>query len=412
MHLIKTAIQLAVLLAITAVSSAEVLYTVTDLGDLGKGNTTPFAINDSGHVVGRSYTLSDGNHPFLWTPETGIQDLNPIGAGTAYDINNSGQIVGNAYNESGQNSAYIWLPDGGKVDLSDLGLGNLNAINDAGQVIVKRSADNRAGIWQDGSFSPLPLPAGINYASLYDINNSGQVLGKINGVNTLWDGESLTPLWYGESESSMNDHGVVVSSIILSPRLIDGVYYPEAYYPAIWKDGILRELDGARGGSDEPPAINNEGLVVGSSNDIWGRESAFLWTEATGMVDLNELVEMPSGDRLDRAVDINESGQILCSGWTNGVKAFLLTPIYARGDVNRDLSVSLADLVILSSHYGMADGASWLDGDCNYDGAITLADLTILATNFGQVNEPVDIPEPATLSLLTLGGLALIRRRK
>ncbi len=82
------------------------------------------------------------------------------------------------------------------------------------------------------------------------------------------------------------------------------------------------------------------------------------------------------------------------------------------GDSNLDGEVGLADLVTLASNYNQA--GIWYDGDFNGDGIVSLADLTVLATNFGAetvVIEGAPIPEPATLSLLALGGMAVIARQ-
>jgi hypothetical protein len=43
---------------------------------------------------------------------------------------------------------------------------------------------------------------------------------------------------------------------------------------------------------------------------------------------------------------------------------------------------------------------------------VNVDDLGVLASNYDWVGPGASIPEPATLSLLALGGLALIRRRK
>ncbi len=139
-----------------------------------------------------------------------------------------------------------------------------------------------------------------------------------------------------------------------------------------------------------------------------------------------------------------------------------------KGDANGDGVVSLADLDALGKHFGQA--GAWQDGDFDYDGQVDLADLDALATQFvkpattmtapgsgfkftsgvdlnalglgfGQTSglaqgdfkydgnvsfvdldflgvnfdntivAPAAIPEPASVALLALGGLALVRRR-
>jgi len=59
--------------------------------------------------------------------------------------------------------------------------------------------------------------------------------------------------------------------------------------------------------------------------------------------------------------------------------------VYPPADVNRDGRVTLVDLSILLTHFGMSSGATREDGDLNGDGAVTLVDLSILLTGFGFV---------------------------
>jgi hypothetical protein len=79
------------------------------------------------------------------------------------------------------------------------------------------------------------------------------------------------------------------------------------------------------------------------------------------------------------------------------------------GDANGDGEVNLIDLGVLAVNWGRTDAtACWRDSDFDASGAVDLSDLGILATNWGTGVEAV--PEPGTISLLALGGLAMLRR--
>ena len=79
-------------------------------------------------------------------------------------------------------------------------------------------------------------------------------------------------------------------------------------------------------------------------------------------------------------------------------------------DFNDDGVIDDLDLTILATHWQQAGGHS--EGDANDDGFIDDLDLTALATEWPTGDlAPSIIPEPATLSLLVLGGLAALRRR-
>ena len=56
----------------------------------------------------------------------------------------------------------------------------------------------------------------------------------------------------------------------------------------------------------------------------------------------------------------------------------------------------------------------YADADFNGDGCVKIGDLSIMAGTWGWElpGGGVAIPEPATLSLLCLGALAVIRRRR
>ena len=86
----------------SGVSTAEVRYTITDLGTFS-GNSYAKGLNDLGQVVGYSYLASGDYHAFRWDPNetngtTGsIVDLGVLpgnALSSANGINNSGHIVG------------------------------------------------------------------------------------------------------------------------------------------------------------------------------------------------------------------------------------------------------------------------------------------------------------------------------
>jgi hypothetical protein len=98
------------------------------------------------------------------------------------------------------------------------------------------------------------------------------------------------------------------------------------------------------------------------------------------------------------------------SVWANWVTAISVPHPLIAGDANEDGKVNFADYQALEAHFGMLSGAVWTDGDFDGDGEVLFDDYQILEAHFGQQQ----IPEPAALSLLSLGGLAwaCLRRRQ
>ena len=87
--------------------------------------------------------------------------------------------------------------------------------------------------------------------------------------------------------------------------------------------------------------------------------------------------------------------------------------IVPPGDVNGDGLVGGADLTAVITNWGIPD-ALLEQGDLDGDGLVGGTDFTQVVTFWGSAAappEPIAIPEPSVCVLLTLGGLAILRRR-
>ncbi len=155
-------------------------------------------------------------------------------------------------------------------------------------------------------------------------------------------------------------------------------------------DGYVNSYDAYKGVVTDTGTVSANGLVATIALDATGFNSygtyAFSLTNAEG--------------------DTNFAG--ISANLTDG--QYIVT---IQGDANGDGHVTLADLTILATFYGITpQGNQWRHGDFNDDKVVSLADLTILATNYGNSAPGAPVPEPVSLSLLAIGGFALLRRKR
>ena len=80
------------------------------------------------------------------------------------------------------------------------------------------------------------------------------------------------------------------------------------------------------------------------------------------------------------------------------------------GDANRDGVVSAGDYASVQANFG-STGEAGIPGDANGDGVVSAGDYASVQANFGNTGPTQVTPEPATMSLLSLGALAFLRRR-
>jgi len=148
--------------------------------------------------------------------------------------------------------------------------------------------------------------------------------------------------------------------------------------------------------------INDNGQLVGEADTYGspygGRATLFDPTGAGKNINLGTL----GGDRaMSTAFSINNNGQIVGRAYNRsiGVRATLFDPTGAGNNIDLNSLIDPSSGWVLTVAYRMTDDGVILGWGINPEGYQRACLLK-------------PIPEPATLSLLSLGGLAVLRQRR
>lgn len=258
---------------------------------LGSAHSVGLGLNDAGALVGTA-ALDGGTRTvaFVRAVDGHVVD---IFAGhhhewsNARGINASGLVVGSYLGPNGLETPYGWR-NGHMRRLGDLGAGaSAVAVNDAGDIVgtaIISDPGSLAVRWQEGRFDVFSAlaPGGSSLATA--VASDGTIAGE------------------SDAPGAPARHGTV------------------------WIDGIpvdLHFLDG--GDATHPHGVNAWHQVVGSAT-TGGGLAGFLW-QPSGLLDLNDLVDLPAGWRISDGVAINDAGQILALAVDGGgaTRTLLLT---------------------------------------------------------------------------------------
>lgn len=345
-------------------------FTVTDLGVLpGYAISQATAISSNGIVVGYSST---SEFWFYGSPANGSAAgwiAYPQGVGTALPksqaatiplgVNASGQVVGisGPVDTAGDYTPF-WYQNGDFNTPAGFPANAIPvAISDAGPNVALTFHDPdivyKAGIWA-GQATDLPVPA---TCSAPHNTCEGQVTGistdgkQVSGVLSEFTKAGFAGYW-----PSVWSDGATVQTFFSSPGALSfamavnnvgqggGLINGES---AVFnKDGTYSSFSGGL-----PIGINNMGWIVGAQGTghggivnpprtsllvlpvlTWieqGHAAAFLWINGTQYVfNSCSCVTNSSGWEFDYAYAVNDAGQIVGTGFHNGVQTgFLLTPL-------------------------------------------------------------------------------------
>ncbi len=337
--------------------------TPTDLGHLegtpaGILNVAT-SINNQGAVVGFAQfgPLPPGvpafaglEHGFLWTKETGMQDLGGFpgaiatGSPCCHTINNSGQIVGVSIDATTFNETAILWQGTTPVDLNTLISANsawylqcAQSINDAGQISGFGTIN---GVVHAFLATPIPYYTitdlgtfGGTSADAYGINAVGRIAGAaalangdqrayISGIGgTKYDLGTLGgPNSEASGPNASNTLAILAESSKKDPFGNDfcGFGTNLICLPAVW-NGTMTALATLGGNNGQALAINNQGQIAGfaenSTKDPTCPAPQTLDYEAVLWGPNGQAQELPplAGDTVGFTFALNNNGQVVGS---------------------------------------------------------------------------------------------------
>ncbi len=308
-------------------------------------------ISPGGIVAGNAYRAFGVRYPFVWTLSGGMQEIASVPSGTwanAFGVNDSGEVVGSYEYGSGTNlywHAYSarapYSSDGagftdltlaaGQPPTTNGGLwGVAGEINNSGDISFGGGIYNGSTFTNTEGTSGSPYPGfGCSGNLLNDnLNTVGGECGR--GAPAIWTNGSWQPLEDPNTASTIvdaiNDSGTEVG--YTGPQNNDGTAPGIA---TVWSVAGGLSLGTLPGDANSAAlAINNSGVVVGTSNNASqasapGRGFVYIGGE---MYDLNDLIPAGTGYTITEAVGVDDAGDIVANTVKNGIgRAVLLVPL-------------------------------------------------------------------------------------
>jgi probable HAF family extracellular repeat protein len=279
------------------------------------------------HAVAASYQAVD-----LATFDVGVQV-------TVSGINNLGTLAGTIFQSNGISQAFTWTSTTGFQYLSPLqGFSRsvANGINDNGQVIgysIYSGYRVQANLWEGDSaaqeLSALSSGEFSQGSNAYGINNNGQIVGS----STSSHGYQHAVLWTTSSIEDLNGKDDLINASANAINDGDTVVGQSSGRAFVWnRDTGMSYISGQGYAAVD---INNSGQVLCQQIFVPVGGFAYLWQEGHDVISIGAF----SGSNYTSAYDINNAGQVVGKSggqafvWdsTNGIQALPLNSGLSSG---------------------------------------------------------------------------------
>jgi probable HAF family extracellular repeat protein len=391
------------ILAVTSVtalvagsSSAVAQASFTGLGVLAPGaESFGTAVSADGSVAA-GYSQEPGGYyrAVRWTPAGGLRDLgvlpgqSPATSSYARSISAGGAVIAGDSGTAG----FRWTEADGMQALAVLGDSNYAqglSVSADGAIIAGESG-NRAVRWtaEDGAQSLGLLPGGSRTSAAAADADGGVVV----GVGDNADGAYRAFRW--TIAGGMQDLGLLAGASYASAWAVSGdgrvTAGESGGHAAAWTSGVgggPRDLGVLAGlSSSVAYAASGDGSAIAGYSTLYPAYRAFLWTPASGMVDLNMRLTALGVDltgwTLTYANAISADGTTIVgtgvhAGHHEGWIAHVPAP--CRADFDGNGAVNVQDFLGYLQAYATGDPRADTDGS----GSITVQDFLGFLNLFG-----------------------------